>query len=98
MTNDPRRPGRLSVWSLGFRVCLVIGAWCLAFFGMQERGLEPLHLSVREPKSRASANSATPANRPRPDGRNRLNATRAAVSIWADGRGGRGGGGESADN
>src|SRR5271156_1377523 len=28
---------------------------------MQERGVEPLHLSVQDPKSCASANSATPA-------------------------------------
>src|SRR5437870_5408787 len=28
---------------------------------MQERGLEPLHLSVLAPKTSASANSATPA-------------------------------------
>jgi hypothetical protein len=30
---------------------------------MQERGVEPLHLSVQDPKSCASANSATPACR-----------------------------------
>src|ERR1700722_11641981 len=28
---------------------------------MQERGVEPLHLAVQDPKSCASANSATPA-------------------------------------
>ena len=31
---------------------------------MQERGVEPLHLSVQDPKSCASANSATPAHNP----------------------------------
>src|SRR4051812_16544757 len=30
---------------------------------MQERGVEPLHLAVQDPKSCASANSATPARR-----------------------------------
>jgi hypothetical protein len=29
---------------------------------MQERGVEPLHLAVQDPKSCASANSATPAS------------------------------------
>src|SRR4051794_7515938 len=33
----------------------------LGFPAMQERGLEPLHLSVLAPKTSASANSATPA-------------------------------------
>src|SRR5436190_18991215 len=43
--------------------------WCdvdhpgQAFKVMQERGLEPLHLSVLAPKTSASANSATPALR-----------------------------------
>src|SRR5215203_2197891 len=31
---------------------------------MQERGVEPLHLAVQDPKSCASANSATPALQP----------------------------------
>ena len=31
---------------------------------MQERGVEPLRLSAQEPKSCASANSATPAGEP----------------------------------
>ena len=42
---------------------------------MQERGVEPLHLAVQDPKSCASANSATPA------GAISLKACGAEVSI-----------------
>jgi hypothetical protein len=35
--------------------------WINNLLNMQERGVEPLHLAVQDPKSCASANSATPA-------------------------------------
>src|SRR5438876_10944888 len=35
--------------------------FCILNLRVQERGVEPLHLSVQDPKSCASANSATPA-------------------------------------